>query len=611
MKRRALQTPFLIGTLAALLCSRHAMVFFNYGDFAHFTAVENAVEELLAGRWLIPGPDIGGLRLTTTALFYWLHLPAIVFEDAVLGLQGYYLALEGLALLAWLVWGRRAGLDRRLLWTSAFFLAAFAEPKVMVCHNMTPASWLVLPLYISVWSAFRDGRLRAMVVPGLLLTIAAQMHMFSAVLLAPLAITSLLVPGARVRRIAVLGGTFTLATVLCFVAGVPELEKGLIALAESPVVPTALIDREEFLRCLGMLATDPFAVTGVVLAGVLLIRPRRERPPGQCCDRVGLVLALCWFVGGALLLAAILSHRVQYGAIQPRLALLGPARAVLSATLVLVLVDAVIRLVGRRTSRDLYWEAAVLPGLGVIGALLAAGWIAVAANSSVELGHDLHTEQRGRIGLFWDAVEWGCSAKRHRYLQALRRAEDEVGGDATLLFTGPNWHEMAAHVRWRSRARGDPQSPLPESLADIDEGNALVLPEVPGLDASGVPGWVGNPWFQIVPGACPVRSRERPDWPGALAFDPPGPHARYLLLYAEVSECRSGTLRPWLDVADRRVSPAVALEAYERDGERHLGWWVFELPGSDVPLVAHVAVCENGEIDGLAVVLSEGVRISP
>ncbi len=136
----------LLGLLLGLLAARHLCLYHQGVVMAHLAPVADSLAKISAGEIWVSGPRLWVFDLPLTSpLYYWLHLPLLLFRNPIIGIHLTYFFYEALALSFWVLWGLRGGLDRRLVWLSAGCLALYWDQGALVAHNMVPASALAIP----------------------------------------------------------------------------------------------------------------------------------------------------------------------------------------------------------------------------------------------------------------------------------------------------------------------------------------------------------------------------------------------------------------------------------------------------------------------------------
>ena len=94
--------------LCALLAARHLSLYYGHTEFAHFGQIARSLALMEQGQLWFAGSELvqTGLRLGGP-IYYWLHLPALLFHNPVVGLHLYYSLLELAAITLFLIWGPR------------------------------------------------------------------------------------------------------------------------------------------------------------------------------------------------------------------------------------------------------------------------------------------------------------------------------------------------------------------------------------------------------------------------------------------------------------------------------------------------------------------------
>ncbi len=204
-----------VGLMAVLLVAMHALLLSTgvtpklYPMAATFQAMEASGRVPLGTMLSVSGVELGG------PLFYWLHYPLAWLSLPFHSIHFMYLGLELLALLLWLVLGRRHFPDRVVLWAGlALTLCPYTKSEL----GESSLFFIVLPwlTLLTLLSALRRGRAVAYIIPGLLWGVALQFHL-SALFIGPailVAVWRASGAGARARNLGTLAGVFTVAGVL-------------------------------------------------------------------------------------------------------------------------------------------------------------------------------------------------------------------------------------------------------------------------------------------------------------------------------------------------------------------------------------------------------------
>ena len=311
------------------------------------------------------GPGTAGLTFKLNgSLYYWLHLPIRFFENPFLGLHLLAFVLEAGGLMFWVLWGLRSRLSPPLLWLSALFLVAAGNPSGQLLENGQTANLLVVPLVMAMIGALTNPSARAMVLPGVLLSLVVQVQ--QAYLIAAVPTFLLLMMGGKGRRWRRLAWTLAgacvaylpaLPAVLFFGPEQLKLDVNLASSFQPEVLwSIARVHQPELLALFGL---------------VLILGRGVTLPEAWLPGRVAAVwLVCCWptLVGALLLVSPIIgdpSSPVRFG-------MLAPARSLLSAVVLLWLGWLLKQLLGRLSPepRPRLWGA-------MAGAAVVAGACAV------------------------------------------------------------------------------------------------------------------------------------------------------------------------------------------------------------------------------------------
>ena len=570
----------LLGLLLVLLmAARHLQLFYADGDIVHFASLEHWLESFLAGQWLMPGPPLWKTGLSISPLYYWLHLPVIGADNPVVGLHVHYFLLEVVAIGFWIGWGTRTGVDRELLWTSALLLALYFEPKGWVCENTVIATMVTAPLFVTTWVALQRDSARAMILPGILLGVCLQLHLSAFFLVPPVVLASLLGRPLRWKRTAVLCGCAAGAMVpgatatLLSPPGTWAIDVGMVPAVSVGGLPHSLL--LSFL--------DPAAGLGLLLAVGIVVRRSEDGMKTAHARLAALWLALGYVVLGAAVFhmtdrmhdpVPTLSWLVEPGG--RRYGILNPARAVLSAGVLVWLLAAGRDALGRILGRELGGRAWALPLVAGACVVLIATTLISASRSRQAWGAEVEAIRDDWNSHVWTPGAWTASPHAARIHARLL---DGIGGlprNASVRATGLAADELASHLTWAARARGEggPADGGPkEAPADGPLRQTWLVPRLADLDISGVEGARHNDTFAVVPG-CSATDLVVEHGPGEIAADlPPGGAGLALLYLRTAAEEPPGT--PAITVGDRTLRPLSSRRVDER-GE-FTGWWLFDL----------------------------------
>ncbi len=311
----------LLAPLLLLLAARHYCSYRQGVAIQHMSWLLDAFRQVDSGDPWVASPALWSLGIRAGGpLYAWLHLPARLFQNPVFGLHLIYLVYEALGLAFWVLWSRRARLDRSLVWISGLMLCLYWDANAILVENMQIAAILAPPLFMTLVVALGRSSWRAMVFPGVLLSLSFQVHGACLVLLPAIGGCLLASSPQRTRRALGFLLGFCCAYLLAL-PGIVPVEAGEIDGAARMVTALTWAD---IVRGLASVPADPLPVAGLLLLLVSLWT-RGWRALGQE-ERLSALWLVTLFP--VLFLGVILS---QNPVNENRLALLKPARAMLSA----------------------------------------------------------------------------------------------------------------------------------------------------------------------------------------------------------------------------------------------------------------------------------------
>ena len=488
-----------------LLALRHLSLYYRGTEFAHFDHIVWNLERLEAGKLWVSGPNLWETSLQPGGpLYYWLHLPTLLFEQPVVGLHVYYGLLEMAAITFFLLWALRppAALPRELAWAAALFLAVFGDGKLVIAENMTIATYLSLALFMATLRGLQAPRARAMILPGLLLGATTQVHL-ATLYLAPVILTAVLLEGQRrwTRLLWLLAGWAAVVAVLLpgMLSGIPDSVGSDAALASL----TSRLEISRVAQRLAFALHDPLALLGLGLAVTAWIRGR-----AGTAER----LAVLWLVTGYLALGVALSY-MSLNWNESRFATINGARAVLDGLALLWLARGAARIpgVGRalaaRAPRPMtLLVAGAAAGVVLLGGLTLAWRSEAADRGSMERADPCQCD-------LWahetDALHVNRLVNR---LQQVGLPELDA---ERLVVSGPLRERMGALIHWLNRER---RLGLRERGKAGTGANLLATPALARFDLSSLPGAVSYGPILLVPRSLPLTCRPRPE-EGAFTFD--------------------------------------------------------------------------------------------
>lgn len=471
--------------VVVMLAVRHLWSFTAGNDFAHFEHLTWAFEQMDRGNLWVSSPPLFETNLRLGGpLYWWFHLPVRLFDSPILGFHIYYFLLELAAISFWIFWGLRKGLHRPVVWVSALLLAFYWDSKHVICENMTIATYLAIPLFICLWSALRSRRLRALIIPGLLLGITVQIHLAALTLVPALVLAVALARRARARRMLVLLVAWA-AVFLLLLAGIDMKYDADLSYAAA-----LLMERfrpENFAYRLAFSIRDPLCVLGLALVLVRWIR-RREVWGGAR-------FAVLWLGSGYVLLSLALSY-MSFTTDESRYALINPARAVLGGVGVVWLVELL----------SVPWNKLFGRALDVIHVCIVAAAVITGVLLHQALNYKGAFEAEVSAGKqeFCTFDYWEHQTRTWHYLRYFDRLRlarlDELPQDR-LIFSGPMKMRSNAAGYWLHRGWQRPggQDPIPRSKSHL-----VIAPRFKELDLSKVAGARDCEDFFVIPSCWPA-----------------------------------------------------------------------------------------------------------
>ena len=486
--RRELLLYLLLWPLLAL---RHLSLYFQGTELAHFDHIVRNLERLQAGSLWVKSPNLWETPLRLGGpLYYWLHLPTLIFDQPVVGLHLYYGLLEMAAITFFLWWGLRrpALVSRPWIWAAGLFLTLFGDGKLVIAENMTIATYLAIALFMATLRGLRSPRARSMLLPGLLLGATTQVHLATLYLAPVIGLALLLERWDRgLRLLWFLGGWIMVLAML-----LPGIMGGVPGSGQMDEVLATLSSRLDIWRVAQRLAfalRDPLSLLGLGLAIMAWVRGR-----AGMAER----LAVIWLAGGYLALGVALSF-MSFTWNESRFASVNPARALLDGMAVIWLarlgarIPAVSRTLATRTPRP-------------TTLLLAAALACLMALVPVTLYHRAQAERSTRAGAAIPCRDdlWAYETDARQVNDLVRRLQ-RVGipplDAERLVVSGPLRERMGALIHWLNRDRR-------EALREQGKGgtgaNLLATPALPNYDLSRVKGAVDYGPFLLLPRSLPV-----------------------------------------------------------------------------------------------------------
>lgn len=542
--------------LGALLALRHLSLYYGRTELAHFDLLVANLARVIDGDVWVHGPALGLTGLFPGGpLYYWIHLPVLLFEHPIVGFHLYYGLLEMAAITLLLFWGRnnKLGLPRPLFWLMALFLASFSGAKLVICENMTIASILAIALMGAAVRGLGSPRARTMSLPGVLLGITVQVHLAALYLAPTLLVGALLTRSVRAARVCWLLAGW--AVVLCL--SLPGMERAGGASFGGMVTDMARsFDPAEVVQRFKGLEADLLPLVGLVLVIVGWFRGRNRVLGG---------LAITWLVGGYLTLALALSY-AGLSDDGSRFATVNPARAFLMSAVLVWLATCAVRVFPRLKSAKL--SAMNLLIVAAIAGLIGLSWTTVQAKARVEKLQADRANNPCFCGLLIPGTrEWEV----RRLVDDLLKVGLPDLEARRLVVSGPARDKLPQILWWLHRGRG--------TLSGGD-GNLMASPRLQKADLSQLKGAKDYGRFLLVPHGVPLRYEET----GGMAeilIRPEGLSSERSLLmvtlhgpggYTEPTEVT-------LLLGDERIPRLDRCRCYTASGPSgYAGWYVFQLP---------------------------------
>ncbi len=555
----------LLLCLLFLLVGRHASLYYVEAQFAHFPDLVERLQQMDRGDLWVTGDGLLEIDLPLEGpLYYWLHAPLRLLPDPLLAVHLFTALLELSALVVWLWLGQRAGLERSLRWTSAFFLVAFKDPKYILCDNLDVVTSLLTALFVVFAAAQAARRSWPLILAGLLYGCAAQVHL-AGLFVAPGLLGALLLQrqGRWRRTAAFLAGW---AAVVLFSLQGMRLQ-GERALGDQVGAVEHSFGLQNVAIAMAQGLASPLALLGLAL---LVWAWRRQEPLAA-----GPRLALHWFVVPFLLLGVALSVVLDHTAdpMDTRYALLNPARAVFSAVGLLWLLD-------RLNDRLARWPACRLDPL----ALLAGVSLVLGGAGLVELAVQGRSFARERAAQA--AAPCDCSAWRRQdqlaHLAADSRdlARDPAlsAGPAAPRILSPLPEGLEALLYWRRTSGWRGRGALQRAAR-----YTLHVPLLREIDLLRLPGAHRQGAALLIPGLTPlgVSFADRRGL-RTLALPPADGVARLLVVTAKgtADPARPSPVRLELRRGGEVLGPRARCGCFMDEQADTASWFLFALPRS-------------------------------
>lgn len=590
------RAPLLYLALVIVLAGRHLAIFYNNADFAHFDLLVKGLKALADRFFWVPSPELWETRFSLGGpLYYFVHYPATLLPNPVIGLHLYYAALELIGITAYLVIAlRRRLMPPAVAWTAAFLLALATDAKLVVCENMSIAVFFAAPLYAALLAGLGQRRpwraTLALLPAGLLLGLTLAAHSTAAFLLPGVGLALLHRRNLLLTRLAALAAGVALVFVPSLGA-IPPGEQG--QLSEELARLLALFDPGKFLYLLVYHLPRqalPLAAALWLLAGRL-----RGADPAPELSGAARRLSLGWLLGGYLLFSAALVY-LGINADESRYALLNPAGAHLGA---LLLVHLAHRLAARgpRLGRLLRPAPLALLLVALVSAHSAFEFVRSRRDFQRHLAR-ARTLQRADARCTFPFWQDQTASRYMLWIQSLleRHGVPPIR-EKNIVVDGPWGRKVGALIDWM-RLSGQIPAAAP---GNRDEHHLLLLPPLAGFDAARLPGAIDYGPLTLVPNCSSLEVRSTADPRRFFARLPAAPRAgRRLLAASLVGEYgfdRPSAVRLWQGGEAR--APLAAAQCHEAIPwvENYGGWLVFALdpgPGGE-PLYLDV-LHQKGEL---------------
>ena len=578
---RNLKTSYLLLLLLALaLALRHLQLFYTETNILHLEPLADSFLRITLGQgWMSTGQELGESRVTFGGpLYTWLSYPALLLSrNPVTGLHLCYYLLELTGIAVWMLWPSGGKLKPEVRWLGGVMLVLYPEAKVELCENATIMAYLLPPVFITFLWSLRDRAWRSMLLPGILLGAAVQVHAMAAVLAPALLVALIHARQLALRRALALAAGASLMGLVSLGAESYSLQQGGDILGyiwdhfSSPRVALGLLH----------LIKDPLVVVGVVL--LLAAWRRGERLPTT------MVLASSWLVIGVLGASIVYARESTiFYPFMPRFALINAGRVVLAGAGALWLLGALDRRLPARVRFRPGPRAAALIVLAVAAVYMTPGLV----------------RGRARLEAEYRRVAGGpCLCElldSHNLSRFRKRSFDDLLGLPPALSVPVAvepydrlGRELATAQIWQPEAGGA----WPPGMPAV--GTVAAAPRTPWFDLPRVPGARAHGDLLVVPGCVPVD-------PSALTMDGrlelaggarERPSDRLLLLLFSRSQHRTYRLQMTVTTPAglRSITPRELCHC--RGGHSFVGgWYLFDLGGQ--PLAPGAFRLQIGERPG-------------
>ena len=592
LDRRQVQQHVLFVLIVVLLALRHLAIFYSEAEFPHFPQLVDAFKQLDGQQLWVKGTAVWETRLQLGGpLFYWLNLPVQAFDNPVVGVHVYYFLLELVVICLWLLCGPRTQLTCELSWAAGFFMALYFNSKSIVCENMTMAVYLSALLFLALVWAMGKRSSKPMLLVGLLLGAAVQVHVTTLALAPPvLAVILLDRPDLRVRRLALLGGAW-LAVLLLSLPGIsaPDQQHTSYALGQ-------LATRFSWGNLASRLLLSglwPLALLGLGL-GIYTWRKDGVRT-------AGLRLTMLWMVIPFVLLSVALAYMGPHVPNESRYAMLNPARALLAGMGLTWLLARINPWLQRRLRRE----------VDVLDVLIGAGLILVLITSLDARRHWEAFEQRqtARRGQPCNCDYWQYrDLSRHFYTfyEAVQRRglPPQIAG-SVVQANAPNREDTEALIYWMQSRRGarKPKRGVHKGAKPQGQTNHLVVtPRLAGFDLSRLRGAISYGSFLMIPGCLPGKLKQLSAGRYAVTPHPDAGPAQMLLVTIMGRDKFQVPASVGVRAGGRTRAPRSGCHCYDpTDFYSYGGWMLFDAATQTAAAPQLLFDVKAGEVDTVQV----------
>lgn len=353
-RRAVLPRLLLLLAVPLLLILGHLSAFWGGDVTGHFSYLAERLIQMSQGDWWVaPGPVMDSGVNLVSPLYAWLYAPVLLADNPIDGLWVFYLALELLSVGGFLFCCLRWRLlTPALAWTVALLLCVEPMTKTVKTENLTVAVHLATPMFALFLAGLGKAGRGAMAAAGVLLGMAAQIHI-SAIFTGPALAMAVWRSAARpVRALIALSVGFALVLPISLLS----LTFGEASPAGAGGVDLAL---GSLLERLWREAPGPLTLAGALVVVVALAR--KQAPPWGVAGK----LALGWSVSVFLLLTLALEVSGSDGPAAPRYLAMRPAGPVLGGIALVWIGGLAQRLLGERKLPELV--GVYLLALGLLG----------------------------------------------------------------------------------------------------------------------------------------------------------------------------------------------------------------------------------------------------